>query len=70
MVCKAIVECALDGDPTVVASWKARFAGSVYPGETLAARIWRRGDALLTEVTVRGRDTIALSHGVLTLHDT
>src|SRR5580704_14288678 len=69
MVCKALVECALDGDPTVVASWKARFASSVYPGETLVAKIWRREDGLMTEVTVRGRDTIVLSHGVLKLHD-
>ncbi|MGV9254012.1 MaoC/PaaZ C-terminal domain-containing protein [Streptomyces sp. NPDC003697] len=39
---KAVVDTRLDGDVTRVRSWAARFAGVVYPGETLRLRMWRQ----------------------------
>jgi acyl dehydratase len=54
--CKAIVDAVLDGDAGHVASYGARFAGVVYPGETLKASIWKEGDRLVASVTVPSRD--------------
>ncbi|MEU4655837.1 MaoC/PaaZ C-terminal domain-containing protein [Streptomyces sp. NPDC023723] len=37
---KAVVDTLLDGDVTRVRDCRARFAGVVYPGETLRVRMW------------------------------
>ncbi|MFC0449930.1 3-alpha,7-alpha,12-alpha-trihydroxy-5-beta-cholest-24-enoyl-CoA hydratase [Rhodococcus sp. ACS1] len=66
IVCKAVVDHLLDGDPTAVRGWSGRFAGSVYPGETLVVSAWKSGsDRILVRVDVKERDVTALSHGVL-----
>jgi acyl dehydratase len=39
---KAVVDTLLGGEVTRVRSYTARFAGVVYPGETLRVRMWRR----------------------------
>jgi acyl dehydratase len=39
---KAVVDTLLGGDVTRVRSYTTRFAGVVYPGETLRIRMWRR----------------------------
>ncbi|OEV06699.1 MaoC/PaaZ C-terminal domain-containing protein [Streptomyces nanshensis] len=41
MVLKAVVDTALDGDVTRVRGYGTRFAGVVFPGETLRVRMWR-----------------------------
>lgn len=51
MVCKELVDRALDGDTTRVRSYGARFAGVVYPGETLRTRIWRTDEGLQAATT-------------------
>ncbi|MGH3315354.1 MAG: MaoC/PaaZ C-terminal domain-containing protein [Nocardioidaceae bacterium] len=56
MVCKALVDHLLDGDPTQVAGFSARFAGVVYPGETLRTRAWRRERDWVVSTTVVERD--------------
>jgi acyl dehydratase len=56
MVCKALVDDLLDGDPTQVARFSARFAGVVYPGETLRTRAWRRDGDWVVATTVVERD--------------
>lgn len=43
MTLKAVVDTLLDGDVTRVRSYAARFAGEVYPGETLRVGMWRQG---------------------------
>ncbi|WP_030169564.1 MaoC/PaaZ C-terminal domain-containing protein [Streptomyces sp. NRRL S-813] len=43
MTLKAVVDTLLDGDVTRVRSYATRFAGVVYPGETLRIRMWRQG---------------------------
>ena len=67
MICKGVVDSVLDGDTTAVAGWSARFTGSVYPGETLVARVWRADDRLLVDATVVERNAPALTHGVMQL---
>ncbi|MER6981122.1 MaoC family dehydratase, partial [Streptomyces carpinensis] len=40
MTLKAVVDTLLGGDVTRVRSYATRFAGVVYPGETLRIRMW------------------------------
>jgi acyl dehydratase len=56
MVCKAVVDAELDGDVTRVAGYGVRFAGVVYPGETLRTSVWREGDRRVLVTTVDERD--------------
>jgi acyl dehydratase len=62
MVCKAVVDAELDGDVSRVAGYGVRFAGVVFPGETLRTSVWREGDRriLVTTVDERG-DSPALT---------
>ncbi|MGI5375018.1 MaoC/PaaZ C-terminal domain-containing protein [Streptomyces sp. CA-251387] len=41
---KAVVDTLLGGDVTRVRSYATRFAGVVFPGETLRIRVWREGE--------------------------
>jgi acyl dehydratase len=61
MTCKAIVDSCLDSDVSQVGSYGARFAGVVFPGEMLLARIWDEGGRLVASVTAPGRDEAVLS---------
>jgi len=62
MTCKALVDTVLDGDAGAVGSYGARFAGVVFPGETLRALVWDSGDRYVGTVTAPGRDnTVVLS---------
>lgn len=56
MVGKAVVDSVLDGDPGRLTAISGRFAGVVYPGESLRVRIWRADDHLLVTATVADRD--------------
>ncbi|WP_149183387.1 MaoC/PaaZ C-terminal domain-containing protein [Streptomyces sp. TRM49041] len=44
MALKAVVDTALGGDVTRVRSYRTRFAGVVFPGETLRVRMWDDND--------------------------
>ena len=54
MTCKALTDTAR------IASYGARFAGVVYPGETLKASVWQDGDRFSAVVTApsRGDETV------------
>lgn len=56
MTLKAVVDTALDGDVSRVRAYRTRFAGIVFPGETLRIRMWREPDRVLVSVTVADRD--------------
>lgn len=62
---KAVVDAALDKEPSRVSTYKARFSGSVYPGETVVTRIWEtdRGAALDAVTAERGEPV--LSNGLV-----
>lgn len=65
VVCKAAVDAMLDGDPSAVRGYRARFTGVVFPGETLGVRLWREGGDVLLEARVKERDAPALSNGLI-----
>ncbi|MEU6098896.1 MaoC/PaaZ C-terminal domain-containing protein [Streptomyces sp. NPDC047079] len=56
MTLKAVVDTLLGGDTTRVRSYATRFAGVVYPGETLRIRMWRQGGAVRVAVSAVERD--------------
>jgi acyl dehydratase len=56
MVCKAVVDAELEGDVSRVAGYGVRFAGVVFPGETLHTSVWREADRLVLVTTVPERD--------------
>ncbi|WP_046302226.1 MaoC family dehydratase [Mycobacterium sp. UM_Kg27] len=64
MTCKAAADTALDGDAGAVRSFGARFAGVVFPGETLRARLWKDGDRLVGNVIAPSRDDAAILNDV------
>ncbi|KWX19931.1 3-alpha,7-alpha,12-alpha-trihydroxy-5-beta-cholest-24-enoyl-CoA hydratase [Mycolicibacterium wolinskyi] len=62
--CKAIVDNLLDGDASQVASYGARFAGVVFPGETLQANIWKEDGRFVGVLTAPSRDNTVVLSGV------
>ena len=56
MTCKALVDHFLDADAGAVGSFAARFAGVVFPGETIRASVWNDGGRYAGVVTAPSRD--------------
>ena len=67
IVCKAVVDHALEGQSEAVASFRARFSGVVYPGETLVISVWEEGDRIIVSTSVKERGVTVLSNGVVGL---
>ncbi|MCB0934378.1 MAG: MaoC family dehydratase N-terminal domain-containing protein [Mycobacterium sp.] len=64
MTCKAMVDAVLDADTSQVGSFGARFAGVVFPGETLRVSIWRDAARYVAVVTVPARENVVVLSGV------
>jgi acyl dehydratase len=56
MTLKAVVDTLLGGDVTRVRAYTTRFAGVVFPGETLRIRMWRSDGAVRVAVSAVERD--------------
>ncbi|MFJ8015120.1 MaoC/PaaZ C-terminal domain-containing protein [Streptomyces sp. NPDC096339] len=56
MTLKAVVDTALGGDVSRVRAYRTRFAGIVFPGETLRMRMWQEPGRVLVSVTAVERD--------------
>jgi acyl dehydratase len=56
IVAKAVVDELLDGDAARLRAFGVRFAGVVFPGETLRTSVWRDGERLVLNTTVVERD--------------
>jgi acyl dehydratase len=54
IVLRTLTEQLLDGDATKVAGFGVRFAGVVFPGETIRVQGWREGDRIVASATVAG----------------
>lgn len=64
MTCKALVDALLEGDAAQVGCYGARFAGVVFPGETLRANVWTDGGRFLATVTAPSRGDAVVLAGV------
>ncbi len=54
IVLRTVTEQLLDGDATQVGGFTARFAGVVFPGETIRTRAWRTDDGIVVSATIAG----------------
>lgn len=67
IVCKAVVDHALDGDVTKVGAYEARFAGPLFPGETIVTSMWRDGDTITVAAHCKERGTPVISNAAVTV---
>jgi acyl dehydratase len=67
MVCKAVVDSTMDGKVARVGAFSARFAGVVFPGETLLTRIWQEDERLAIATSTVEREAAVLSNGWITV---
>ena len=67
IVCKAAVDHALAGDVAKVARYQARFAGVVFPGETIVTSLWKEDDRILIAAKSKERDAPVISNSAITI---
>ncbi len=67
IVCKAVVDELLDGDVSRVARYQVRFAGVVFPGETIETSMWRDGNKILIAAKSKERGAPVISNAAITL---
>jgi acyl dehydratase len=68
LVCMAVVNRCLDGDVSRLLSYSTRFAGVVYPGETLRTRVWQTPEGLVLNTSVVERDDAPALDNTLITH--
>ncbi|EFQ82384.1 MaoC-like protein [Aeromicrobium marinum DSM 15272] len=66
IVLREVVDLLLDGDAAAVGSFAARFAGVVFPGETLSISAWDEPEGIVVTATVGEDARPALSDCVVT----
>ncbi len=67
VVCKAVVDSALGGDTGKVARYQARFAGVVFPGETIVTSYWKEGNTILVNASTKERGTPVITNAAITV---
>jgi acyl dehydratase len=67
IVCKAVVDHCLGGDVARVARYQARFAGVVFPGETLVTSAWQDGKQIVIQAATKERSSPVISNAAITL---
>jgi acyl dehydratase len=67
VVCKAVVDKLLDGAVDRVARYQARFAGVVYPGETIVTSMWKENGKIVLTAKAKERDTPVIGNAAITL---
>ena len=65
IVVREVTEGLLDADAHAVGGFSARFAGVVFPGETIHVEAWDEGERVLVSATVGDDRRPALADGVL-----
>ncbi|MBI3784358.1 MAG: MaoC family dehydratase N-terminal domain-containing protein [Deltaproteobacteria bacterium] len=67
IVCKATVDKMLDGAVDKVAGYGARFAGVVFPGETIVTSMWKEGNKIVLAAKTKERGTPVISNAAISL---
>jgi (3R)-3-hydroxyacyl-CoA dehydrogenase / 3a,7a,12a-trihydroxy-5b-cholest-24-enoyl-CoA hydratase / enoyl-CoA hydratase 2 len=63
---RAVINAFSKGDPRFFKSIKARFAETVYPGETLKIEMWKESDLrIIVRATVVEREKVCISNGAV-----
>ncbi len=63
-----VINKLCDGDARLFKSIRARFADSVFPGETLVTSMWKEGDRVIVSCKVKERDKVVLSNAAIELY--
>ncbi len=64
-----VIKAFAKNDPRLFKSIKARFADSVYPGDTIVTEMWKEGDTkIVLRCRVEGRDKDAISNAAVELY--
>jgi len=58
IVLREATDVLLDGDASRVGGFSARFAGVVFPGETIKVSLWDEGDRILVSATIDSPGTV------------
>jgi acyl dehydratase len=61
--CRAVLAAYCDFDPGRIASHAVRFSSPVFPGDTLAIRLWREGNVVSFEAIVPERNVTVIKNG-------
>jgi len=65
---RAVLHSFCDGDPAKLKDFEVRFAGVVYPGETIVTEMWREGASrVILQAKTKERGEIALSSAAATI---
>ncbi len=56
IVLREVTDALLDSDASKVGGFSARFAGVVFPGDTIQVRAWDEGDRVVISATIAGGD--------------
>jgi acyl dehydratase len=59
IVLRQLTDGLLDGDASRVGSFGVKFAGVVFPGETIRTRAWREDDRIVASATVDDRPVLS-----------
>lgn len=65
VVCRAVVDNMLGGDTGRVARYQVRFAGVVFPGETIVTSMWKDGSTILIDAKTKERGTPVISNAAI-----
>lgn len=66
IVCKAVVDELLGGDVTKVSGYSARFAGVVFPGDTIVTKMWHEDGKILVAAENKERETPVITNAAIT----
>lgn len=70
LVAKALVDGLLDGDASGLTGLSVRFAGSLFPGQTIRTSVWREGTSLtLASVCPEREGAPVLTHATATVRE-
>ncbi len=69
IVCRAAVDHLLEGDVDRVRRYQARFAGVVFPGETIVTSMWREDDRIVLAAETKDRGTPVITNAAITVGD-
>jgi acyl dehydratase len=67
VVCRAAVDTLLAGEVGRVCGYRARFAGVVYPGETIVVELWEEGEGIAVAAHTAERNSPVITNAVIGL---